>query len=258
MSKLWAFGDSYTAGIEPDATHYPPYIDYLKYLNLSVDNLPKEWVKLLAEKLGYDYQILAVGGASNTETFHNFAKNAHRYKKDDIIIINWSLMQRFRWGGDGDVQNENWIRLSQLTDFDERTRQYGPDKYFQFIGLNHTQPVWRNEIYYFENLIKSFSKSLGFHVFFWDMDNHLHYTLTDEQLRQREYILHEDIIDYRNNNDIKVEINQHNLLWRVLKKYGIQTIFEETDGNCGDPYHLGFSSHRILSELFYNYIKEFI
>ena len=65
-------------------------------------------------------------------------------------------------------------------------------------------------------------------------------------MNQKKYILH-NIID-------KKASGHRGHFFNTIKKYGGQTIFEETNNIISD-IHLGESGHRVQFELFYEYIN---
>ena len=80
MSKntLHTFGDSYTEGQRGG-------------------NLPKSWSEILGEKLNMEVKNYGIGGNSNPQIFDDVCNKSHEFNKGDIVIINWTYKDRFRW-----------------------------------------------------------------------------------------------------------------------------------------------------------------
>jgi len=96
-NTIWAFGDSFTEGYKGDWGN--EYINWKGYK-------PKNYTEILAEKFDMDLINLGKGGSDNYTIFENFCKNINNFKKDDIVIINWSSVLRFRL-----VDNKNYWKV---------------------------------------------------------------------------------------------------------------------------------------------------
>jgi len=107
-NKLWCFGDSYTQRYDPNVDWGKSYIDYKGYL-------PKVYCDFLGEQLGIESENLGVGGYDNYSIFDTLCNNVHRIKENDIVIIGWSSVIRFRLAAkDGD-----WVKFvpGTVTDY---------------------------------------------------------------------------------------------------------------------------------------------
>jgi hypothetical protein len=271
MNKLWAFGDSYTAGILPDLGHFPPYIKYMKYLGISKEEFPEGWAYQLAEKLNMNYENFGVGGSSNNETFIKIAKNSHRFQKDDIVIINWTYLHRFLWA----LPNEDWAdnetgdegipffkfrRASINIHIDENilNDKTNLSNVYEYVGLNKSLDAWIEEILSWENIIDSLSKSVGFHVYYWSAEHRIH-TILGKEFSNKKYICNDIVSNYLNTKLKEGMPHEHipsELFHISLKQYGAKTIFEETNGEVEDDHHFGIIGNKIQSELFYDWIKK--
>lgn len=92
MGKLWIFGDSFSdsCGLEPNG----PYVHYLQN-ELNVDDVSNlSWQKLLASELNLELVECAISGCSNTEIITSILLNINKFKKDDYIIVGWTLPSR--------------------------------------------------------------------------------------------------------------------------------------------------------------------
>lgn len=253
MKTLFLFGDSFTEGHKLDMT-FPPYKEWRKYRG---GELPDCWGDLLSEKLNMKLANYAVGGMSNSEVFQTICRHSDEFKKDDIVIINWSYPNRFRWASWSDeVDGYKWVRLGSNphdgTVISEKTRID--------IALQKTLSLCIDEIYEHEKLIYEYSKSKNFEVFFWSADIDIINNLPSEKLINRKYILHEQInnLPLIINRDESISIHRNEpkrTIFDVFYKYGGVTIGEETNFEVRDS-HLGEKGHIVQSELFYKYITE--
>lgn len=271
MNKLWAFGDSYTAGILPDIEHFPPYKKYLKYLGITKEEFPEGWAYQLSKKLDMDYENFGVGGSSNNETFIKIAKNSHKFKKGDIVIVGWTYLHRFLWAlpndewkndkvGDTGFPFYKFKRASINMHVDDGFLQ---DKtnlplVYEHIGMNKSLDSWIEEILSWENIIDSLAKSVGFEVYYWSSENRIHIKLGNH-FSNPKYICNDIVSDYFNENiknGIPHERLPEELFHLSLKKYGAKTIFEETNGLIEDNAHFGIIGNKVQAELFYDWIKK--
>jgi hypothetical protein len=92
MSTLWTFGDSYT---ENFLKGIPKYIDWKGYV-------PKIYPEIIAEFLQLNLINLAKGGTNNYQIFQNICDNIENIKENDIIIISWTQIHRFRLVNEND------------------------------------------------------------------------------------------------------------------------------------------------------------
>ena len=88
---IWIFGDSYSAPF--DNFEMGPWSkEYIKWKGY----VPKTYGDNIADKLNTEVRNFALGGSDNDTIFESIIKNAPEFKKDDIIIVGWSSIVRFR------------------------------------------------------------------------------------------------------------------------------------------------------------------
>jgi len=88
MNKLWHFGDSF-------ATFSDLY-----------DRYP-EWI---ARSINYEHIAMGEGGFSNEQIFSKILKYYNSFKKDDILIINFSFLSRMSYVDQfGNIQSTNTL-----------------------------------------------------------------------------------------------------------------------------------------------------
>jgi hypothetical protein len=226
MGKLFLFGCSYTAEYDLIRTEYRNYYYYRG------GNFPPTWGQLLAKKLNLELVNFGLGANGNDEIFQNVCQNSFEFQPDDVVIIGWSYMFRFRWTVPGHKQ---WSRLSPHNNLPHIISETTTNE----IVLNRTHRLYIEQVYDFEKIIERLSDSVGFKVFFWSSDNEIIYC--DDEIRK--------LPKYIANNYIgKGETIFH----EVFRRNG-QRIVEETNGKL-DDLHFGETGHFILSELFHSYI----
>lgn len=107
MSKLWVFGDSFSAPFYTDKnkkfesgedweTISSPFNRYLNHIRV----IPKTYSELLSEDLGVELINQSMSGGSNTTIFHTFINSLPLIEDDDVIIFGWTQNFRFRIAND--------------------------------------------------------------------------------------------------------------------------------------------------------------
>jgi hypothetical protein len=230
MGKLFLFGCSYTAEyfFSSDLNK-----TYRQYYDFRGGNFPPTWGQLLANKLNLELVNYAWGGNGNDQIFHDVCKNFSQFKSDDVVIIEWSYICRFRWA---QFEGDFWMPVGPVNNdpeiIDENT--------LNDILINRSHKLYIEQIYDFEKVIDTLSKYMGFKVYFWSADHQIIYP-NEKINRQTKYIASEYVK------------KDETIFNEVFRRNG-KRILEETDGQINDN-HFGESAHRILSEIFYSHIK---
>ena len=92
MATIWTFGDSYTAPFAPDPNLNDwrnKYCDWKGYV-------PKVYGDVMSETLGMPLKNMGEGGTDNRTILDSIINSLGTIKDDDIIIIGWSSVLRFR------------------------------------------------------------------------------------------------------------------------------------------------------------------
>lgn len=237
MNKLHIFGDSFSAN------DWYSFLDVKKWMECMGSNeLPLSWSDILKNKLGYELENHAVGGSSNDEIFDKIINKSISFKKNDIVIVNWTHLHRFRLVN---FDTDQWTRLSlnvEKTNFDKNM--------INFIGHNQTHRLQIQKIYDRENMLLDYSYVKGFNIFFWSVDHRVILDLPTTFLSKKQYIMHDTLLEVFN------PFNGHRNIEKILNKFGGGTIEQETNG-CVEDSHFGQKGHEILSNLFYEYIIKF-
>lgn len=252
---LYCFGDSYTEGYKNDMGFWP-YDAYRKYLGLDdPKDMPPVWSELLGEKLGIESFNYGKGGASNNEIFLKFCQNSHNFKKDDIVILNWTYVQRCLWVIADECNTTDNALTSVSTHQGEHYDRDGLYKSaYDTIAINRMNFSWTYEILGYQNLIDFLAKTVGFTIYYWFTDDILFENIKKiENFNQEKYIIHDLIEDY---TETEGDVMFCNYPFRVLKEFGAKTITQDSEGMGLDDMHLGGTGHKVQSEIFYSYITK--
>jgi hypothetical protein len=231
MSSLYTFGCSYTEDYDDAHQNYKLYKEFCG------GTFPKTWPTLLSEKLGYNLKNYGLSAASNQLIFTTFCKHCDEFKKGDIVIVQWSFIERYRLSN---ISGDDWLRLGSgmINNNSPISKECHEN-----ILLNRTLKPYYDEIYDFEKIMDRLSEEVGFEIYYWTIINELIYNLPKEILQQKKYILHDKIVDPFDNT------------FSLVIKNGGQWIIDETNNEVND-FHMGESGHKVQSDLFYEYIKK--
>jgi hypothetical protein len=170
MNKLWVFGDNNSAIFgKTKERRFKYYKEYRGGV------FPKSWSELLSNQLNFELKNMAVFGQSNYDIFDMFCKCAEQIQKDDIVIIGWGYVQRFRLV-DETTNSFVTIRPNQFKSehINNPALLNGIDiNVVNSILNNRTNTEWITEIYGWENVINLLSKYIGFKIVYWTFDTTL-------------------------------------------------------------------------------------
>lgn len=235
MAKLFVFGCSYTQDFNTNRIE-----NYIQYYKFRGGNYPETWSEVLGRLLNYEVVNYGVGGSGNEQIFQQFCDKCSEIKQGDMVIIEWSYVNRYRFA---DSLANDWTQLGPGPDIHAVGRVLSQITHDE-ICVNRSHKVYRDLIYSYEKIIDRLSEVVGFDHYYWSADGKLIYTLPHKVKAQRKYLLGSKIMG---------EQTPFNLVFNLKG----ERIFEETKGEVVD-YHFGESAHRIMGELFYEYITKLI
>ncbi len=226
MNRLWVFGDNSSSIFGRTKERRFEY--YKRYRN---GNFPISWSELLSNKLSFKLNNYAVGGQSNYDIFEWFCKISPNFQQNDVILIGWSNIQRFRLY---DEYSNDYIsiRPNALTHSNVPNLLNGVSlESINEILNNRLNKKWIEEVNNWEILIKSYCDLKKCKVFYWSFD---------KNLNKENYIggSHSDFREY-------------------LISIGAEDITKETNGLLKDD-NFGERGHQIQSNYFLNYLNDHI
>ncbi len=265
MSKLWTFGDSFTAGhgcLLLGTTENDPYYErYKEYVDPSKDI----WTSILAKHLNLDLINEGINGISNDLIFDLVLKNISNFKMGDVIFIQTSTSIRFDlpfiqnkslFGGcNKSKANRNYLYDNEDSPYFFKTifstnviddfENVG--KYVLMGNINDTdKSLIINESKY--NLIKNFFNEFVHVGKFYERELWRFCQLSKviENLGVNVYILNEDSwSQYVNKPKNVISIDDIGLLEYIVKNK--LTILHDTNGEIED-YHPSYDGHKIIAE----------
>lgn len=243
-NKIWVFGCSFTESFKDAFNSYNAYSDYKNFLG---GEFPPHWTELLSDRMGMDVVNFGNGGNGNDEIYHSFIKNSHDTSEGDIVIIEWSCMDRIRYPEYGGDLSESPF-ISYLS-----SEGVSPRKFKNFLDI--AQDFRKYKVYYDEILDRishliDYAKYKKIKLFFWTIDGRITNHMVDSNYEFYDHCLdsmicdkrYEDIVDNFNSN---LKINPYRLPC---------IIYDETNESVNDS-HFGKHGNLILSDLLYSFIN---
>jgi hypothetical protein len=90
---IWIFGDSFSANFDYfKKGNYKSIDEYLNYKGY----IPKTYSQLLAEELNEEITNLSRIGSDNSLIILRIMENYSKIKENDIVLINWTSIERFK------------------------------------------------------------------------------------------------------------------------------------------------------------------
>ena len=151
MGTVWTFGDSLTEGFKSGDLWARTYVKWKGYV-------PMTYGEIVADRFGYQIINLGKGGSDNYSIFEMFCKNINKFEEDDIVIIGWSDVGRFR------LSNNNGRWTSIVPNFSnninniDNVNQNTVDE----ILVNRTSEIYIDEVNSWINVIKKSLNGIKF------------------------------------------------------------------------------------------------
>jgi lysophospholipase L1-like esterase len=139
--KLFTFGDSFSEGYNDFAIWSTSYIKWKGYK-------PKLFSEIIAKKLNAELINYGIGGNDNYSILESFFKHYSEITKDDLVLINWSSIERFRLvtkSGEWITMVPNFKNVLDDLDISERT--------VEEIFVNRTSDKFLEEVNYWIDYI---------------------------------------------------------------------------------------------------------
>ena len=228
MNTLWIFGDSFSSDFDYKNLHgnHKSYMDIF-----NIEHIPV-WASVLGEKLGYDVKNLAKGGNSNYQIFQDYCDSCHLIQSNDIVIVGWGLIDKFRISQNNKVVN---IHPNNTRDYENMSKSTLDEMIKNRREIYNGIDIWAGEINGWERAIDTLSKNKGYHIYFWSTEE-------DRLMKQ------EDKKNYLCSESKKSLIH-------YLRDLGCLSMSQETNNVVGDS-HFGLQGHNKQAEIFYNEIKK--
>jgi len=141
---IYIFGDSFSVKFS-DRRFVTNIQNYIKWKGYE----PKLYYELLSEEYSDNFVCYVKPGVSNHYIFHQFVKNFHEIKPDDIVIFNWTEINRFVYYENNDVKSS--LSKEHNNVFSEQT--------FNEIIVNRKNVNYIIEQYDFINFINKILKN---------------------------------------------------------------------------------------------------
>jgi hypothetical protein len=165
MSTLWACGCSFTADYTTNLLTNVEDGNYHLFAKYRGGNFPPTWPHILGGKLNMNVINLGFPGSDNYTIFQQFNDNCHKIEKGDVVIIGWSMVNRFR------MAHPRSNHFNVFTSENDHLQDYWTKRTLEEIFVNRLCRPWVDEIYGLINLIDQLALAKGFDVFYWSADD---------------------------------------------------------------------------------------
>ena len=244
MSKptVWVFGDSFSE----EVTCLPKDTARWDYVNKVLNGIPyKTWMKLISEKLNYNYENYAAfggyqfdvlgNGNSNDQMFYNITESSTLFKKGDIVFVGFTQIGRYQIYKHDINQPSNVLPDQDL----------GPNTEFYIKHyVDRNCQYYANEIMQKFKILETLSELVGFKIFYWDWSDSIYEN--EPNINPKNWLIYELFGEWLSISEIFRRINKD-----------IKDITTESGGLVRDS-HWGKWNNEILGDLFYEHIKNVI
>ena len=209
MSKLWIFGDSCSSSLT-ELRHNHMIEDFIQKYNGGKDY--DIWFEIVGKELEMETETFGKSGSCNYGIFERICKNIDLINENDVVIINWSVIERFRVAFGNRLtdyvtilatymseEHGKWIydstkKMLDMADVSiESTVEIGHNRY-------KYNALFQNEINSWSYFIYTFFKNKNVKVIFWGL------TLTQKYYFMNAYepiIEKKGLIHHETNDEIK-------------------------------------------------------
>lgn len=111
---IWIFGDSFSCTLDNPNTWATDYVKWKGYI-------PKTFGQIIGDHYGIGVKTMAESGLDNDTIYEIICESAPHINSDDIILIGWSNILRFRLSINNKWQSILWYDLDSNFGVDRRT-----------------------------------------------------------------------------------------------------------------------------------------
>ena len=213
MKNLWIFGDSFSHPFESKILDGGPMKLYGEWKGYD----PKIYAEFIGEVLNVDVKIKGISGCSNRTILSQFVNVIDEIKDEDIIIINWTEINRHR------IIHNN--------------------KLFDIVAFNGTE----KSLSISENAIIEYTiNRIDTFAFYSEINE---YIKLIKKSKPKNLIINWTWCVFDNPKKEALEFIDN------MDFYGsLETISHETNGRIND-FHYSENAHKLLSDMFIEIIK---
>jgi hypothetical protein len=147
---LWTFGDSFTQSYTDNSVEWVQL--YCKWKGFT----PKVYGEIISEKMDMKLKNLGVGGSDNYSIFQSVCDNISYIKPNDVVIIGWSAINRFRLVSKSNV----WIPVMPGLNY-EKNFEFVSQSSIEEIIVNRESTLYKDEVRSWINILNyAFPKNL--------------------------------------------------------------------------------------------------
>jgi hypothetical protein len=243
-NTLWTFGDSFTEDIrhrlEMMIPKWCPESYQIKDFLINkygIENIHSHQ-KYLSDYYELDNKIYATSGNSNYHIFNYICDVSSEFKKDDIVIVQWTMLTRF---GLPQIDNDGKRLVSMRLD-NTHQNELSSDSLNKIFSYRDEMEYYRHEIMLYSKIIKHLQKLIGFKLYFWSLEPKILKYAEETNFIDKHWLFYPNILKYDSYLD-------------YFKTHGVQNMTEEVNNKWHDV-HFGVQGNKRQYELFKEYIDE--
>lgn len=213
------------------------------YLDLSVFNSYKEiygedslvsWHEYISNEFKLNLNIQGHSGGSNYQIFQSFCDSVYNIKENDIVIIEWTYINRFRV-----VSNEHngWTPILSNQSEHDFIEKGSLNK---ILFLRETKDYYKDEIISYMKIINELCILKGCKIYYWTIDEKLFNYFYKKNIINEFWLFYDN--HFENFNYVQYILDNNGLLIKDELSYQ-------------DP-HFGIMGNKVLGNLICNYIKK--
>lgn len=251
MSKLFIYGCSYSF----------PILEHKKYPHKLYPG--STWVELLSSKLGLELQIKSIPGSAFKDIASAVLRTEHEWGNGDIVILNPSKFSRVKYC-ELNIDLRKKLHGFDTSVFDDRVdigyMSNANRLDWSFLVSNLHKRGVKVFTWVFDSIFLKFNEKLsslfedrwdvGHHIkvtvdFNYDLDESGHVVAVEDKNLYRVYCRN---LQYMRLNNILIDpVKPYSCFYDWLK--------EDTSMINDKNYHFSAKGHRVLSEHFFNHIR---
>lgn len=159
--RLFIFGDSFSQTFKShNDVNSSWFSKYYNYIN----EIPLNFSEIISNSLDLELINFAMGGSSNYTIFDTFLKNYETINENDIVIIGWTAINRFRIA----TQTNEFVDILSFTSNAQQHDDVGLVTTHEIAINRDNHSIWWSEVSNFVKIVNKLSKTKNIYHWTWE------------------------------------------------------------------------------------------